>query len=144
MTKPIKTIMIALLVIMITSCVSYRKEREKWRESQKTVNLSAIKIGMTSAEVQTALDKKPDNIVAAKKNPEINALVEVIQYTQWGYSQSSRSTQSRQASNGVVNVTDGATTSQSVFVPLQRYWLYFVNDKLDKWEIAVPDHSPQI
>ncbi|MEO8885768.1 MAG: hypothetical protein ABI367_06870 [Mucilaginibacter sp.] len=122
MTKPIKTIMIALLAVMFTSCTAIRDAVD----SGKAVNLSALKIGMTKADVQTALNKKPDNIIAAKKYPETNTVVEVVQYTKWG-----------DANAGIAN-------APQVWVPLERYWLYFINDKLDKWEIASPDRRPRI
>jgi hypothetical protein len=71
------------------------------------VNLSALKLGMSKEEVQTLLRKKPDNIVAAKKYQETNSTVEVLQYSRW----------------------DGEKL-------VEVYWLYFVNNKLDKWEMA--------
>lgn len=126
MTKPIKTIAVALLAIIITSCASIHTALDKGKE----VNLSAITIGMTigmtKAQVQTALNKKPDNVIAAKQYPETNTTIEVVQYTQWG-----------DANAGNVN-------AQMVPMAIQSYWLYFVNDKLDKWEIAVPDRRPRI
>lgn len=81
----------------------------------KAVNLSSVKLGMTKEEVQTHLKKTPDNIVAAKNYPETNSQVEVVQY-------------SHLDGEGVVIV----------------YWLYFVNNKLDKWEIASKEHRPRI
>ena len=122
MTKPIQTIMVALLAIMITSCSTIREAVD----SGKSVNLSSLKIGMTKAETQTALNKKPDNVIAAKKYPETNALVEVVQYSRWGDA--------------------NASIHNAPMVPIiiESYWLYFVNDKLDKWEIAAVDRRPRI
>jgi hypothetical protein len=122
MTKPIKTIIVALLAVMFTSCAAIHDAVDQGR----SVNLNTVKLGMTKAEVQTALNKKPDNIVAAKKYPETNTMVEVVQYTQWG-----------DANAGVAN-------KPVVPIVIQSYWLYFVNDKLDKWEIAVPDRKPRV
>ena len=122
MTKPIQTIMVALLAIMITSCSAIRDTID----SGKAVNLSALKIGMTRAEVQTALNKKPDNVIAAKKYPETNTLAEVVQYSRWG-----------DANAGIHN-------APMVPIIIESYWLYFVNDKLDKWEIAAVDRRPRI
>lgn len=122
MTKPIKTIMVAVLAIMFTSCAAIKSSIDMG----KAVNLSAIKIGMTRTEVQATLNKRPDNVVAAKKYPETNTLVEVVQYTQWG------------------NANAGVTNAPMVPIALESYWLYFVNDKLDKWEIAAPDRRPRI
>lgn len=66
--------MVVLLAIMITSCTAIRDAVD----SGKTVNLSALKIGMTKAEVQTALNKKPDNVIASKNYPENKTTVEVV------------------------------------------------------------------
>ena len=122
MTKSIQIIMVALLAIMITSCSTIHAAIDKGKE----VNLSALKIGMTRAEVQTALNKKPDNVIAAKKYPETNTLAEVVQYSRWG-----------DANAGIHN-------APMVPIIIESYWLYFVNDKLDKWEIAAVDRRPRI
>jgi hypothetical protein len=122
MTKPIKTIMVAVLAIIISSCAALRDAADKGTE----VNLNAVNIGMTKAQVQAALNKKPDNIIAAKKYSENNAVVEVVQYSVW---------------------TDANLNKPNApFVPVikESYWLFFVNDKLDKWEIAIPDRKPRI
>ena len=71
---------------------------------------------MTKDDVQKQLNKKPDNIVAAKNYPDTNTMIEVIQYSQWGQSA----------------------------IPIESYWLYFVNGKLDKWETASKEHKPWI
>ena len=122
MTKPIQTIIVALLAIMITSCSAIREAVD----SGKAINLSAIKIGMTKAEVKTALNKKPDNVIASKNYPENKALVEVVQYSRWG------------------DANAGINNTSVVPVIMESYWLYFVNDKLDKWEIAAVDRRPRI
>ena len=122
MTKPIKTIMVAMLAIMFTSCATFRDLADEGRP----INLNAVKIGMT--RVQAALNKKPDNVVAAKKYPETNTVVEVVQYTQFGAG----------------NANEGIANAPTVPVIKERYWLYFVNDKLDKWEIAALDRKPRM
>ena len=122
MTKPFKAIIVALMAVMLTSCAAIHDSIDRGRE----VNLSAVKLGMTKAETQTALHKKPDNVVAAKQYPEAHKLIEVLQYSQW---------------------TDGnSANAKAPVVPviIQSYWLYFVNDKLDKWEIADLDRKPRI
>ena len=124
MTKPIKTIMVVLVAIMFTSCATIRDAVDEGRP----INLSAVTIGMTKAEVQAVLNKKPDNVVAAKKYPETNTVVEVVQYTQFGAG----------------NANEGIANAPVVPVIKERYWLYFVNDKLDKWEIAALDRKPRI
>ena len=122
MTKPIQTIMVAVLAIIITSCTAIRDAVD----SGKAVNLSALKIGMSKAEVQTALSKKPDNVIAAKKYPETNTLVEVVQYSRWG------------------DANAGIASAPMVPIIMESYWLYFINDKLDKWEMAAVDRRPRI
>jgi len=122
MTKSIHTLMVALLAIIFTSCATIHDAIDKG----KAVNLSALKIGMTRAEVQTALNKKPDNVIAAKKYPETNTVVEVLQYSKWE------------------DANAGVTNAPIVPVITESYWLYFVNDKLDKWEIASLDRKPRI
>ncbi|MDP9081548.1 MAG: hypothetical protein M3O71_29405 [Bacteroidota bacterium] len=84
-------------------------------DRSKSVNLTSIKLGMSKEEVQALLKKKPDNIVATKNYPETNTMVQVVQYSEW---------------NGDKK--------------LESYWLYFVNDKLDKWETASREHEPWI
>jgi len=96
----IKTFAIAVTVILFTSCASMI-------DSAKSVNTSALRIGMTKEEVQAALQKKPYATVAARNYPETKTTIEVLQYSE---------------NNGQGN--------------LQNYWLYFVNDKLDRWEPA--------
>ncbi|WP_143014136.1 hypothetical protein [Mucilaginibacter pineti] len=80
----------------------------------RPVDLNSIKLGMTKDDVQKQLKKKPDNIVAAKNYPDTNTLIEVVQYSQWGQNST----------------------------PVESYWLYFVNGKLDKWETASKEHKP--
>lgn len=96
-----KTLMAVLLTAIITSCAAMRN-----------VDLSKVSIGMSKAEVQTALRKKPDNIVAAKHFTDPEATVEVLQFS----------------TGNVVS-----------------YYLYFVNDKLDKWHVVTPNEpSPDL
>ena len=73
---------------------------------------------MSKDEVQKQLKKKPDNIVAAKNYPDTQTYIEVVQYSEWN--------------------------SADVNKLIESYWLYFVNDKLDKWEKASKDRKPWI
>jgi hypothetical protein len=115
MTKSMKTFMVALLAIVLSSCGAIHEQMRM----ADTVNLSAVKLGMTKAEVQTALNKKPDNIVSSSQDPIKHATVEVVQYSQW--------TSNHDNTN---------------LRKLNSYWLYFVNDKLDSWEEIKPDRRP--
>ena len=109
MIKNIKsTVLVLLAIITFTSCGQMRDAIN----SNKDADLSVLKLGMSKEEVQKQLGKRPDNIVATKKDPETNKLVQVIQYT------------------------DGKQE--------KSYWLYFVDDKLDKWETASKLHEPWI
>jgi uncharacterized protein YciI len=85
---------------VITSCTMLRE-----------VDTNALKIGMTKAEAQAALRRKPDKIVAAKNFEDVKSIVEVVQYSQ----------------NGSYG-----------------YWLYFVNDKLEKFEPVTANHPPYL
>ncbi len=108
MIKNIKlTALVLLAVITFTACGTI--------QAMRPVNLSSLKLGMSKEEVQTQLRKKPDNIIATKKDPDTNALIEVVQYSE---------------SNGEANIP--------------TYWLYFVNGKLDRWEKADKNHGPWI
>ncbi|WP_419699884.1 hypothetical protein [Mucilaginibacter sp. NFX135] len=117
MTKPFKPILIVLLAIMLASCGAIRESLD----AARPVNLSVLKLGMSKDEVQQYLNKKPDNTIAAKNYPDTKTFIEVVQYSQQYYQ------------NGDTNrpVSDA-------------YWLYFVNDKLDKWEKANSHHTPWI
>jgi hypothetical protein len=95
MTKPMTILMAVVFTAIITACGSMRK-----------VDLSQVSIGMSKAEVQTALRKKPDNIVAAKHFTDPEANVEILRYS------------------------DPSAES---------YYLYFVNNKLDKWHLVKPN-----
>ena len=109
MIKNIKsTVLVLLVIITFTSCGQLRDGIN----ANKSVDLSVLKLGMSKGEVQKQLRKRPDNIVATKKDPETNTLVQVVQYTDGGHDKS--------------------------------YWLYFVDDKLDKWETASRLHEPWI
>lgn len=67
---------------------------------------------MSKAEVQAALRRKPDNIVAAKHYTDPETLIEVVQYS-------------------------GASQTET-------YYLYFMNDKLDKWHKVDPHEGRPI
>jgi len=117
MTKFLKPIIIVLLTVMITSCGAIHESIDAGRP----VNLSVLKLGLSKDEVQKYLNKKPDNTVAAKNYPDTKTFIEVVQYSQQYYQ------------NG--------DTNRPV---MESYWLYFVNDKLDKWEKASEHHKPWI
>jgi hypothetical protein len=76
-------------------------------EASKPVNTSLLRIGMSKAEAQQVLRKKPDSTIAAKKSPVSNKVIEVVQYI--GF-----------------DITNTQT----------NYWLYFVDDQLERWELA--------
>jgi ABC-type metal ion transport system substrate-binding protein len=99
----IKLFILAIVVILITSCGSMI-------DMYKNVNTSALQIGMTKAQVREALQKQPESTIAAKNYPERNIVIEVIQYSQY---------------DQINNITVKTA-----------YWLYFVNNKLDRWEPA--------
>lgn len=110
-----KTFKPIIIALLAIMLTSCASIRESM-DMTRSVNLTSIKLGMTKDEVQKQLKKKPDNIVAAKNYPDTNTLIEVLQYSEWGQS----------------------TT------PIESYWLYFVNGKLDKWETASKEHKPWI
>ena len=86
-----KTLLVVLFAFILSSCSELRE-----------VTTSNLKIGMTKREVEIVLNKKPIATVAAKSFPEVNTIVEVVQYAG----------------------------------PGSNYYLYFVNDKLQKWTPA--------
>lgn len=118
MTKS-KLLFAILFALVLTSCASIRAAED----AGKKVETSVLHLGMSKAEVQKALNKKPDNIIAARNYPETNTFIEVVQYTEWG--------------------SEGLGTD-AVAKRIETYWLYFVNDKLDRWETAKPDKKPFI
>lgn len=99
-----KLITCACLAALIISC-----------STVKFVDTSVLTIGMTKAQVQQALKKKPFGTISAKKYPETNTIIEVVEYNQYYGGEK-----------------------------LNRYWLYFVNDKLDRWEPASDLYPPGI
>ncbi len=96
----LKTLLFGSAALSLTSCVAVI-------EATRPVNTSLIKLGMSKAEAQQVLRKKPDSTIAAKKSPENNKLIEIVQYI--GF-----------------DVTNTQT----------NYWLYFVDDQLERWEPA--------
>ncbi len=101
--KLINKLFLLIVIVAFSSCVAMRP-----------VNTSQLRIGMTKDEVQTALRKKPESTIAAKKDPVTNKVIEVVQYREMG----------NEIGTGI-------------------YWLYFVNDRLDRWELANP-YGPAI
>jgi len=81
----------------------------------KPVNTSSLKAGMTKQEVELALQKKPYGTIAAKTYDESHTTIEVVEYNQY----------------------DGENI-------VDNYWLYFKNNKLDRWERADPRGQPLI
>jgi len=102
------TVLVLYAIFTFTSC----GQLKDGINSNKNADLSVLKLGMSKEEVQTQLKKRPDNVVATKRDPETNILIQVVQYT------------------------DGRDN--------KSYWLYFVDDKLDKWETASREHEPWI
>ncbi|MCJ8209298.1 hypothetical protein MUY27_06230 [Mucilaginibacter sp. RS28] len=95
-----KPIALILTVILFAACSTLRK-----------VDLTKVHTGMSKAEVQAALQKKPVNIVASRHFTNPDADVEVLEYT-----------------DNVVS-----------------YYLYFVNNKLDKWhKVTQGEHAPTL
>lgn len=86
--KPI----VLIVALCLFGCAAY-----------KTINMMAVKIGMTKTEVINAINRPPDNLIGAK---QINGkTLEVLQFTQYDLYGD----------------------------PFQQYWLYFVNDTLKQW-----------
>lgn len=96
----LKTILFGSAALSLTSCAAII-------EANKSLDTSSLKIGMTKAEAQQALGKKPDSTIAAKKLPGSGKAIEVVQYTEPG--------------------TPGTFLT---------YWLYFIDNHLDRWEPA--------
>lgn len=71
----------------------------------KRVDTFNLEIGMTKAEAIHALQKKPDNIIGAKQYDD--GVLEAVQFS-----------------------GPAAVTSDD---QMERYWLYFFNDRLIEW-----------
>ncbi len=63
----LKLLFVAALFSLLTSCVAY-------------VKTNSLKIGMSKDEVQKALAKKPYGIIASKRLPGSNKIMEVLLY----------------------------------------------------------------
>ncbi|MES2112895.1 MAG: hypothetical protein V4577_29360 [Bacteroidota bacterium] len=97
MIKNIKSIVLVFLAaITFSSCSAFRDNR--------TVNPNVLELGMSKEEAQKALKKNPGRIIATRKDPQTNALIQVVAYYD---------------------------------APGNRYWLYFIDDKLDRWQPAL-------
>jgi hypothetical protein len=103
----IKFLLLAPAAASLASCASLAQALESFTTSR-------LRIGMSKTEAEKAMGLKPDSTVAAKRDPETNKIIEVVQYS--GY----------------------VDTNQKAI-----YWLYFVNDQLDRWEPA-NKYGPQI
>jgi hypothetical protein len=103
-----KLILCVISLAALSSCASLI-------DANRSVNTTALQIGMSKAQVQQALNKKPDGIISAKKDPQSNATIEVVEYSQQYYGER-----------------------------VNRYWLYFANDKLDRWEPANKYYQPSL
>lgn len=81
--------------------------------STRDIKLYRLNVGMSESEVAKALRKKPDNAICAKKYPD--GQVEVLQYSRYEL--------------------------DAYFNPIlrERYWLFFYNDQLVKWQRAGRD-----
>ena len=77
--------------------------------SCSVLNMGALQIGMTKSEVNQMLGPTYDDVIQARKEPD-GSVMEVVQYS--GY-----------------NTRMG----------MQKYWLYFKNDKLEKWSLYDPE-----
>lgn len=115
MTKPFKLVFVAVAAILLTSCAMIRTAKDQ----SSPVDLSGVRLGMTKAEAQEAIKKKPDNTIAAEHYDD-NTTVEIVQYSQWDW-----------------NENDPSRTKRRI----DSYWLYFVNDKLDHWHKVRPDEQ---
>ncbi len=114
MTKLSKLVMVAIVALLLASCAPVHQQIAM----TQPVDLTKLKLGMSKADVQLTLNKKPDNIVSSMHDSVKNATIEVVQYSQW--------------SNNNAN---------SDLKKLNSFWLYFANDKLDSWEEVHPDHK---
>jgi len=112
----VKNIKYAVLVLLaIITFTSGVPVMGATQQSGKPLKISSLKTGMSKGDVQTILNRKPDGIVATKNYSQTDQIVEVVQY-------SKRHRGSR----------------------TERYWLYFLNDQLQKCEIATKGQKPQI
>jgi hypothetical protein len=82
-----------IFLLFLVSCAPY-----------KHVDLTSLKIGMNKQQVYSSINKKPDNLIGAKKYP--NGTIEVLQYSK------------RSEWTGFIE---------------EEYWLYFWNDSLNQW-----------
>ena len=72
----------------------------------KRLDMFSLEIGMTKAQAIQALQKKPDNIVGAKHYDD--GVLEVVQFS-------------------------GPAMTAVSEDQIERYWLYFFNDRLMEW-----------
>jgi hypothetical protein len=105
MKKSIHLMLMTVATLMMLSCGMYADEFNLI----KKVDTSKIKLGMSKLEVETALKKKPENIVSAFQDPNTKELKEVVQYNY---------------------AVDSTRTD--------RYLFNFTNDKLESWELGRP------
>lgn len=104
-----------ITVVALAAMVSSCATIRQSADLSKAVNTSALKMGMTKQETELALQKKPYGIVAARNDADTHTIIEVVQYTEY-------------SSNGIQD----------------NYWLYYINNKLDRWERADPKRTPLI
>lgn len=67
-------VLVLFVIISFSSCAMF--------DPIAKVNLNSLKLGMTKEEVRATIKKRPDNIIAAKRDAETDNLIEVVQYTQ--------------------------------------------------------------
>lgn len=95
-----KNMLVVGWLLLLSSCTTMKGA---W----KRVDLAKVSIGMTKAEVISALEKDPANVVAAKKYED--GIMEVLEFH------------------------DYVSPNQSDHNNFETYWLYFFNDNLIEW-----------
>lgn len=113
MTNSFKLMILAIVAVLFASCGAIHNSINL----SSKVNLTTVHLGMSKAEVQTALNKTPDNIIASEHYNDTNETIEVVQYSRW------------------ISVGEGVNSTAK---PAESYWLYFVNDKLNRWHQINP------
>ncbi len=73
-------------------------------KTYQNIPLINLEIGMSKSEVIQVLGREPDNLIGAKQYAD--GIVEVLQYSRY-------------------SIVDSSLA--------ERYWLYFLNNKLNQW-----------
>ncbi|WP_342645833.1 hypothetical protein [Mucilaginibacter sp. CSA2-8R] len=66
----LKMLFITATSFLLTSCATFT-----------SLNTNTLKIGMSKEEAQKAIGRKPGGVVASKRLPGSNKIVEVLQFT---------------------------------------------------------------